>query len=178
MPTTPPTFVAASELAAADLNLLRDGILELQVRADGTDYLAVQVARAANQTISTGTDTEISFDTQIFDLGGAWAAGTDIIIPSGWIPAGSTTIAARMFGTIKFATNSTGVRYLSFLRNGTVFGTTVLKAVASASTNVFFMEVDPDTEAADVFTVEVNQNSGGNLAMTASITLERAGVTG
>src|SRR4051812_33876129 len=124
--TTPPTFSAAAELAAADLNLLRDSILELQLRADGADYRAVQVTRSSNQSVADSTDVAISFTAQVFDLGGWWSSGTNIVVPAGAIPSGSTSIAVRVIMRVTFASNSTGSRRVLAYLNGVSFGSKTL----------------------------------------------------
>lgn len=177
MPTTPPTFVDATELPASDLNLLRDAILELQAQADGATYMAVQVTKTS-QTISDSTATEVSWATQVFDIGGAWSSGTDIVVPASWIPAGSTSIALRVIPRAKFAANATGQRTVRALLNGVEFGSKTKRAESAGVTDLDFVEVAPTCEAADIITVEVEQSSGGNLSLTFSqVTVERAGVT-
>jgi hypothetical protein len=180
MPTTPPTFVDATDLPASDLNLLSDGISELQaITPFGTDYVGVQVTRASNQSIPNSTATPVTFTAQVYDFGNAWTTGTDVVIPAGWVPAGATTIAARAVARVKFSNNATGVRHIELMRNGTPFGGAIAPGYSSDDTDVQAFDVDPLTEAADIFTLEVTQNSGGALNIEfAQLTIEYAGVTG
>lgn len=177
MPTTPPTFVDATELPASDLNLIRDAILELQAQADGATYMAVQVTKTS-QTISDSTPTEVSWATQVFDIGGAWSSGTDIVIPASWVPSGSTAIACRVIARGKFAANATGARTVAALLNGVEFGSKTGRAESAGVTDTELIEIAPTCEVGDIITVEVEQTSGGNLSLQfAQITVERAGVT-
>lgn len=178
MPTTPPTFAGSEILAADDLNLLRDAILELQLRADGADYQAAQVFKNS-QSIPNSTDTEVIFQAQVFDLGAWWASGTDIIVPAAAIPSGSTTIGVRVIFRCKFAANTTGSRQIQALLNGVSFGSKTVRAESVGVTDSELIEVAPTCEAGDVITMVVTQTSGGALTATYSqATVERAGVTG
>lgn len=178
MPTTPPTWSPNTIVASSDLQLLSDAILELQARADGTDYVGVRVVRTTNQSISNSTQTSISFSAQSYDLGGAWSSGTNVVVPAAWIPAGATTVAIRGIARVRFSNNATGVRNVEIVREGTTFAQNIEPGYASDDTHVLVVDVDPDAEAGDVITLDVTQNSGGALNVEfASLTIERAGTT-
>lgn len=177
MATTPPTFVAATELAAADLNLIRDAILELQLRADGADYMGVQVQRNTNQAVADSTDVAVSFGTQVADIGGWWSSGTNIVVPAGAIPAGAGSIAVRVVMRATFASDSSHSRRVLGYLNGVAFGSKVLRGSDDGPTDVELIEVAYGCVAGDVITMIVRQSTGSSLNITfAQATVERAGV--
>ena len=96
--TAPPTFVASDVLTAAQLNVLSDDIAYLYSTLQGVTYSACSVRRAANQSLTTATETEISFDNEDLDIGGWYSSGTDIIVPAGAIPSGSTSVGVLLLG--------------------------------------------------------------------------------
>lgn len=156
----PPTFVAETEATAADANILSEDIRYLKGIADGLGTSAVKVNRTSAQSISNDTWTEVSFNNQIFDYGAWWSSGTDITVPA--FPAGTTTYLVHVIVLTNFDTNSTGARGIRVLIDGSVVDTaTVAAQDGQATTQTFPLMFE--VAAADVLTVEVYQNSGGNL---------------
>ena len=176
--TTPPTFNPGDPLAAADLNILGDDIEYLKGITDGVSLSAVKVRRSANQSIGNSTDVEISFDTEVLDLGGWWTSGTDIIVPAGAIPAGFTTVGVIILLAIKFATNGTGKRQARVLLNGSSVDFWLVPALDDGNTSIF-ISTFTTVEAGDVITLEAWQSSGGSLNVTeAHVSVLRFGVAG
>jgi hypothetical protein len=161
MPTTPPTFVAGTELAAADLNLLRDGIEELQVFADSMVASAVKLNRTSAQSIPDSTWTAVTWNNQLGDLGGWWSSGTNITMPSDF-PAGVTTYFVSIPVMAVFATNTTGNRGIRTLLNGSVVEqySVFPPDICTATTSMF------EVAEGDVITLEVFQDSGGSLNLS------------
>lgn len=169
--TTPPTFVADDPLAAADLNILGDDIAYLKGVADGVGFSGVQLRRTATQSITTATDTLITWQTESggFDVGSWWASGTDIIVPASAIPAGYTTIACRVDASTRYASNGTGSRILRILVNGTATEGRVTSALSGETTTVDVADFIV-VAASDVITVQTYQSSGSTLTIDGAST--------
>lgn len=166
--TTPPTFVADDILAASDLNILSDDIIDLDARAHETAFMGVSLLRTSSQTISDDTLTAISWVSAPVDVGGWWTSGTDIVVPAGAIPSGYTTILIELHGQTRADVNGTGSRSIVFQLNGSdiEIGRAV-SAIAGDTTSYDHLSW-AEVAAADVITMIVKQTSGGNLAYTYS----------
>lgn len=163
--TTPPTFTAGTVLTAAHLNILSDDLTYLKGITDGVSFSGAQVTRNANQSISTSTDTNVSWDTENLDYGGWYSSGTAVTVPAGAIPSGYTSIAILVTASVKFTTNGTGGRKIAALKNGTSFGSWRVSALSDDSTSIYLTEVTT-VVAGDTIAVQVWQNSGSALNMT------------
>lgn len=163
--TTPPTFTAGTVLTAANLNIVSDDLVYLKGITDGVTFSGVQVTRGANQSIATSTDTNISPDTENLDSGGWYSSGTAVVVPAGAIPSGFTTIAVLVFASVKFATNGTGKRKVSVMKNGTSFGSWKVSAIDDDTTDIQISEV-VTVAAGDTVAVQVWQNSGSSINVT------------
>lgn len=175
--TTPPTFVAGTVVTASNLNILSDDLTYLYGIAQGITFSGVQVTRQANQSISNSSDTNISFDTENMDYGGWWSSGTAVTVPAGAIPAGYTSIWVDVVGMAKFATDSSGKRSLTLLKNGTSFGSWKVSAIDDDNTTIIVPD-GCEVEAGDTIALQVWQNSGGALNVgQARLMVERRGPT-
>ena len=116
------------------------------------------------QTISNDTDTQITFNAEDWDTDGFHDNTTNnerITIPAG--KAGKYLLQT----TILFADNSTGVRSVSIKKNGaTLLGGALDPALNGFQQRVAHLYV-ANLAVADYVTVQVNQNSGGNLNVNA-----------
>jgi hypothetical protein len=168
---TPPTFTPGTELAADDLNLLGDDIKYLKAQTDQAVLSGCVVTRAASQSIPNNTATLMSFTAEVIDAGG-WIAvtSTTVTVPAGAIPAGYTTIAVDCRISATFATNATGYRRATLLKNGTPVVGPVVDA-GSGQVTVVSESCITTAVAGDTFTVEVQQTSGGSLNVTAGLTV-------
>jgi hypothetical protein len=175
--TTPPTFVSGDILTAAELNVLGDDIVYLYGVAQGVTFSGTKVRRAANQSISDSTDTSVSFDTETFDYGGWYTSGTKVIVPSGAIPSGYTTIAVRVDAAAKFASNGTGKRRIQVFKNGSlVAGSSWTIGALSGDVTDVQLPATFTVVAADEITLIVYQTSGGALNISeATLTVVRIG---
>jgi hypothetical protein len=165
--TTPPTFIAADPLAAADLNILGDDIAYLKAIADGLTFSGVSVSRAAATSISTATDTDITFTAEAFDYGSWWSSGISAVVPASAIPAGFTTIAVALVFRAVFATNATGYRAIKVMVNGSATKAPTIGAVSGAATEQNFTTVEI-VAAGDTLGMAVLQTSGGSLNVSSS----------
>jgi hypothetical protein len=160
--TTPPTFNPGDILAAADLNVLGDDIEYLKAIADGIGFTAVQLSRSGATSLANGTWTPTTWTAEIYDYGGWFSSGTDIVVPAGAIPAGFTTIALYANFGASFAANGAGYRGCRITQNGSSVLAQTQPGFASDSAIVLgsgFVVV----EVGDVLTLETFQNSGGAL---------------
>lgn len=150
-------------LTSSDMNTyLRDNIEYLKGVADGVSFSGVEVTRAATTSISDGVAAEITWTAETYDYGGWWGSGTDVIVPAGAIPSGFTTIAVLCTAAADFASNGTGRRELEILKNGTRVAAPNVSAISGDTTQLTATRFTTAV-AGDVFTVELFQNSGGNL---------------
>lgn len=175
--TTPPTFVAADTLTAAELNILGDDVAYLYAQSQGTEFSAIQASRTTNQSIATGVGTNISFNVQNLDLGGWFTpTSTTITVPAGAIPAGAATVGIIVFASIAYAANGTGIRKISVMKNGSSFGSWKVSALTGDTTDVLLNEATT-VAAGDTITLEAEQTSGVSLNVSAArITVIRMGV--
>lgn len=156
-------------ISASDLNTyLRDNSDDLDARVSGLVFSGCTLSRAAATSIGDATWTAISWSAERKDTGGWYSSGTNIVVPSGAIPAGYTEIAVRMEARTLFASNATGSRRLRLLKNGTPFRSPTVGAITGDPTEIFANGVEY-VSAADILTVELYQNSGG--ALNASETI-------
>lgn len=176
---TPPTFVAGDPLAAADLNVLGDDIVDLDSRAQTTSFFGVALVRSSNQSIANATDVDTIWESVNVDQGTWWDSGTPaaITVPAAAIPPGFTTIFVACSGYARFATNGTGVRSIGFLVNGVVVEQrAVVGGISADVTFVPLPEVWAEVAAGDVITMQVTQSSGGALNLQkASAHIKRIG---
>lgn len=80
-------LVAGTNVTIFENNDGGDESITIQVESGtisgGSQPVHVRVSRAASQTITTATDTPVSFDTEDADPFGFWSSGTDVVIPAG-----------------------------------------------------------------------------------------------
>lgn len=165
MPTTPPTFTPSTAGAAADMNLIRDAILELQASMESLGASAVKVNRTSAQSIPDDTWTEVSFNNQLLDIGGWWSSGTDVIMPSDFA-AGITAHFVLLPLVAVFASNATGSRGVRSLLDGSVVEQYTFDASVAGATTCAVTTSMGEVEEAGVITMEVYQNSGGALNLS------------
>jgi hypothetical protein len=160
--TTPPTFVSGDVLTAAQLNILGDDLNYLSGIADGAVLSGFSVRRAASQSISDDTDTDVSHDTEVNDFGAWWSSGSTATTPAGAIPSGYTNIGVIYFAQATFAANSTGFRRLFVYKNGAAISSHRISAVNGDTTSLFVNDFTT-TASTDTWKLVVYQNSGGAL---------------
>lgn len=160
--TAPPTFVDGDDLPAADLNVLSDDIEYLEAISQGLTASGVQVTRSSSQSISSSTDTYVSFESEQFDYGGWWSSGATITVPAGAIPAGFTTIIIQIAVNAKFASNGTGYRRVEVHKNGSSVGGWQVSALSGDVTDLVLPEWTT-VAAGDTIKLNVYQNSGSAL---------------
>jgi len=131
----------------------------------GLAVCAVRVYRNTTQTISTGTSTAVSYDTEVYDHGGLWAIGnpTRLVAPVNGIYSAVSSV--------EFVANATGARFHFWKKNGTTdIGPSVARLGDGAQDyyNRFLVTCQVKLAAGEYLEAIVNQASGGNLNLTTS----------
>lgn len=168
--STPPTFVAAATLAAADLNTLGDDIVYLYDKAvTNPPWHGAQAYRNTNLSVSDSARTLVTLaDGENFDTDTFHSTVTNpsrMTVPSGLV--GSGTAAVMVTGYVSWATNGTGFREIRLLKNG-VANPQVSDTFGAATTpgqNITFVT---SAVANDYFEMDAWQNSGGSINITAA----------
>lgn len=124
----------------------------------------LQLTRATDQTIATGTDgAAVSWSTAVKQVNLTWVIGTPTlatIVVAGWY---------EILASASFAANDTGFRRLKILRNSDLIGSTYTPAIATANQSTMFSASAYAYFAiGDTVSLTAIQNSGGNLALSAA----------
>jgi hypothetical protein len=132
--------------------------LKWAAAAGGSTYAGASVGNASgNQTIANNTWTAITWATEDFDTDGYHSTSTNtsrITVPSG--KAGKYQVNAFLI----FDPNTTGVRYISIYKNGSMYKNSSMKANDQYPTVQIAVVVD--LAVSDYIEVYVRQDSGGN----------------
>jgi hypothetical protein len=161
--STPPTFVAADPLAAADLNILGDDIVDLDARAKQIAFMGVSLLRTSNQSIADSTFTAISWGSSPIDVGNWWTSGDTITVPAAAVPAGYTSIFIALQGMSRSATNGVGTRQIKFQLNGSDIEVEQSYSAINGEATTIAAFVWAEVESGDTIQMMVQQNSGGAL---------------
>lgn len=122
------------------------------------------VYQTATSSTTNGASTVITFDTEQYDTDTMHSTSTN----TGRITA-TTTGLYTVFGQVCMASNATGTRTLSLVKNGT---TTVSNARLQSviATNAYIdLEVDVQLTAGDYVELTMLQTSGGALSTVAGL---------
>lgn len=134
----------------------------LKWAAAGAAFVGCQAYNSTSQSISTSTDTSVTFNSENFDTDGfhSTVSNTDrMTIPSG--KAGKYLI----IGYVGWSGNATGYRQAQILKNGSqifsgYYDMPTTGSTAAASNNPVMVA---DLAVGDYITMQVNQSSGGAL---------------
>lgn len=162
--TTPPTFVAADILTAADLNILTDDIIDLDGRVTSQAFSGIHLTRSSDLSTADNTSTDVPWSTDPIDIDGWWSTGATVTVPAAAVPDGATTIAIRIDMEARFASNSTGVRTVRALVNGSVAGIAASTGAVNGDTTLIEHWTAAIVAAGDTIKMQVVQSSGGTLA--------------
>lgn len=167
---TMPIFTDGQIVHQGDLNALSTGINNLATYMLGAtlprSYVPmIKLQRAAAQTIPTGTDTLVSWDTVV-------GPNNDTM----WVASQPTTVSIKTAGSYvvlaqgSLATNTTGSRYMQILLNGTDSTTNAVAMDNQAGANwgdgnmMRAAVLLPGLSAGSTIYLNLWQNSGGNLS--------------
>lgn len=144
--------------SAARLGVMEQGIFDAHYRPN------VSVSQAAQLTLTTGTTTVITFDTENFDSTGSMHS---TVTNTGRLVA-PVTGTYRISGRCAFVANAGGIRVVSIRVNGT---TVIDTASDEATSSAMYLHVGRDWSltAGDYVEMTAVQNSGGNLLTGAGI---------
>jgi len=129
--------------------------------------VSVRATRTTGQTITNDIDTDITFPSEDYDVGGLHdtAINTDRIT----IPTGKDGLYSIMAGC-SFAANTTGFRFLRITVNGVLENQgdqTKVQAVTEGGANTAInVARQVKLVAGDIVRLTVRQTSGGNLGVT------------
>jgi hypothetical protein len=126
--------------------------------ASGSTFVGAYAYKSANQTISNGTGTIVSFDSESYDTNGFHDNVTNnsrMTIPSSY--AGKYLITAMFY----YASNATGYRELSIKKNGSFI--TYFYAPGNSQPNTIQGSLVLNLTVGDYIQLNAYQNSGGNL---------------
>ncbi len=144
--------------------------------SDGTDLwalgslgttsstIAPRVYRTTDQTLTTATDTAVTWEADANDNAGMWVIGSPTVLTC--VVPGWYTAAAN----VRFAANGTGFRAAWIEKNATTtLGRADIIATAAGSPTRFTVAAPAFNLAiGDTVRLMVSQNSGGNLALAAT----------
>ena len=157
---TPPTQTVGGSATAADQNTIRDDL-----NAAFGNVAEVRISRAANQTISTSTQTSISFDTETTDTDGFFAATSPTVTIPGNL-AGRYLISVSVIGNSVASTRG----FISLVADGNKWDQNI---TGNGSGSV---GVSTRMSASSTIQVAVFQASGGNIGYTAQLELQRTAI--
>lgn len=155
---TMPSFLAGQKLTAATLNQITT------FSNFWADPPTVRAYQSVTQSLTSGTDTQITLDQKQWDSDSFWQSATpyNIVIPAGW----GNGLRMTFSFSAAFASNVTGSRAVYIKKNGTrVTGSTdddasnnditIVNGTASLIVN-----------SGDTIALWAWQNSGGALSTT------------
>lgn len=135
--------------------------------AASPNFVGCALYKLTDQTLSNGTLTTITLDSEFYDTDGFHSTSTNtsrITIPTGL--AGVYLLT----GHITYAVNSTGIRSLYFYKNGSIYDATAeVNAIPSFSHNITG-SVIVSLGVGDYVEMAGYQNTGGTLAVQGNST--------
>ena len=152
-----------SETPAVAMSINPDGTVTFENTIDGlTAFRGALVDLASNYSLADATNTAIPWTSEVEDpenLHSNTVNNTRITVPTG-------VSRVRPVGTVTFASNSTGLRQIQFVLNGSSvegIGTTSIGANASGTTTINISGYPISVSPGDYVECKAYQNSGGSL---------------
>jgi len=147
-----PTYTDGQLMAAADLNIIRDNL-------DYVKGYGARVYNSADITLTTSVAAALTFDTERYDDNSFHS--TSVNTSRFTIPV---TRRYRVGGSVRFASNATGLRQVYARVNGsTIIALMTLNANATSVTDIVLGDVEWSFTAGDYVELVCAQTSGGNL---------------
>lgn len=164
--STVSTKATGDAIAASDWNTyIRDNLADHEARMTAQSFSGALVTRTTNQSLTTATNTLISWTTETTDQGGWFpGSGTTFTVPSGALPSGFTYVVVQISVTVPWEGNSTGTRKVEIYKNAALYA--LLNVTSPPDANNFAVTVTaPDISCipGDTFAINVSQSSGGAL---------------
>lgn len=145
---------------AAELNIL-DGVTATAetINNRATAFRGAKVYNTTNQSITTATNTLLTFDSEEYDTSTIHDVSTN---PGRLtVPAGVTKV--RLSSYVYFDTNTTGFRQVTISKNGSVIVYDRRDATSNGADFISTSSHIITVSATDYFEINVYQTSGGNL---------------
>lgn len=127
-------------------------------------WRGAQVKLSADLTLTTATGTTVSWASAVADTDSFWSAGAPTRLT---VPAGVSRV--RVAANVRWAAHATGLRSALIRKNGAVFDGAPSSYISTGTSLEHQVNlVSPAVAVADgdYFELLVQQNSGGNLAVT------------
>ncbi len=136
--------------------------LAWQAASSGSSFSGCSLGRSAVLSLANETNVAVSFDQEVFDIGGYHDNSTNnsrITIPSG--KAGKYAVC----GTAVFAANTSGIRSVYLYKNGSSTGNLWQMSPNTSSGDFISLSFSKivDLAEADYLELYVSQSSGGSL---------------
>jgi hypothetical protein len=131
----------------------------------------VKATKTTSQAITTGTDTLITFDTQVIDTDDMWSSGGEFTI--------QTTGVYAVTAQLTWAADATGQRAGFISKNATAFGSgvmcqTILNNVGASAQTIFNLVTFDSFTAGDVIRLYAFHTKGSNLDVQGTTALSGA----
>lgn len=140
---------------------IRANAVSSTVSSEIRAFIGCRIRRSTNQSISSGSEQVITFDTESYDTDGFHSTVSNtsrITIPAGL--GGKYRITAN----VEWASDANGYRFIYIKKNGSAYiGGSSSGLTASVSYASHSLTVDADLVAGDYIEVYALQNSGGGI---------------
>lgn len=128
-------------------------------------FSGARITKTSNQTLTTGIWPNVSWDAEIYDVGGWWTAGTPTRIT---VPASANGAYVNVVGNAEFDINAAGGRWCiiqHYDSSNNILRIASASAIGVATVSVRLNAVLGPVQVAtgDYFLFVVRQDSGGNL---------------
>lgn len=155
------------ELIWEDVTVNSDAGLAAEMFGCAGRGQAVTLAKTANQTLTTATNTALTWATLVRDespMVNLGTSNTNVVAPHG-------TKRVLVSGSVEFAANSTGDRRVRVTKDSLTYPGMATQWVATSATSSTIVTIPPtivDWDEGDVLKLDARQTSGGNLDVVAS----------
>lgn len=139
------------------------GLLAIGMTAAAGRSIAPRAYRTTAQTLTTATETTITWEADESDAYGFWSSGAATVMTC-QVPGRYLAVA-----DVRFAANATGIRTAYIERNSsTTIGRLRADAAATGATHLTVTSQATTLAIGDTIRVRAEQTSGGNLDVVAS----------
>ena len=161
--------------SSAQVLTVSGGVPSWATPAGGSTFVGASVYKSANQTISTATQTILSWDSEDFDTNSFHDTSTN---------NGRFTIPAGKGGKYLIATNlymthfSTSVQfYIDIFKNGSLLYQIMSPWMTGYENNGISASAVVNASVADYFELRITQSSTGNATITGGVYNSRASIS-
>lgn len=164
---TPPVKGTSDTISAIDwADSIRGNMIDLDGRATDAAYKGCIVKRTTNQSIANGVAEYIIWNGEIVDEGGWFTpSSASITVPTGLLPAGTTTMVVQVTVQLYWAADATGTRRIYIELNGSEYCSSFPASPGAVVLPVGLTSPDMPVLPGDVIKIAVAQTSGGALSV-------------